>query len=745
MVNPKIILIYGHYLYSRKMASQDLARFTNANDHNWNIQCNRIDCNCFGVPFARKRDAFKKITDFITATRRRKLKFRGEIFGLKYDENDGKYKKVKYTFNDNNKIKSQACNYKVMNPPGPPRPRKQKASAPVAQQVQPPKLQRANQDVVNIAPKQKPAFVRSNQTIFQYPTSPPANNGDDDDYTMPPPDNSPSPPKEKSPPPQKQKERKKKLVRKRKDKYAIYSDFLETLTNAPPIEPQQQQQSQPPKKSPRQFPAFNTISESTKTIPERTGSVVHLRETYPEFSLWEYIDYDSLKDRTEVDATVIDAYLDLLSRQGKTANNNGTFLILPCQWFIDLRIAHGTLYNQDKLIELLNTPGLKSKTFFDYQNVYIPCNYDSHWVMLNIIMNDNEMQILDPRNGGCWDEIDLLTYFLHELEWIPKNKEMDYDYIDSPEMDEQSNDCGVYILECMRAAFHEGLDKNGDFIFTQQNIPDIRNRIETELRNKKLKINYQYKKDPKYPPIRAQSPPIKEHPSKKVKPYENVPPHDYFDNIQYDSLQKQGEKVDASVIDAYFKLLDMQGNIRNSNGSYLILPTVWFFTLSTNFKKSMADKVKEIMTMREMKDVDFNNIDNVYIPCYLNEHWLLLNLQLKQKAVQIINSGLGFPNKQVELLEIFLKHVGWLSEKDNLQGIYMQVPKQAVGFLDCGVFMMEYLRCIMHEGFNEKGKPGYDVHCIPGIRKRIEDELKQKQLISGYKYISDKKYPPKLH
>ena len=113
MSNHKIILLQGEFKFKPKLLDNQINRFNN--DLNWDIQKNKIECNCIGIPFNDEKTAFKGILDLINNIRPVRLTFSCQIYGLYLDNN--RYKKCKFRIvrdDRTDKVECEDCEFRII-------------------------------------------------------------------------------------------------------------------------------------------------------------------------------------------------------------------------------------------------------------------------------------------------------------------------------------------------------------------------------------------------------------------------------------------------------------------------------------------------------------------------------------------------------------------------------------------------------------------------------------------------------
>ena len=157
--------------------------------------------------------------------------------------------------------------------------------------------------------------------------------------------------------------------------------------------------------------------------------------------------------------------------------------------------------NPDEQIErLMKLPALKGKRYKDYKHIFIPCNAGGHWILLNVQLESEIVEIYDSFNTRCNAEVKLVEKFFINTQILRYPSKLNRHLIPCPQQQHGTLDCGIFVLENLRNLLYEGADNKGHFRYDMHCIPDIRLRIIRELRRRKLEKNYQYVVDPNYPP-----------------------------------------------------------------------------------------------------------------------------------------------------------------------------------------------------------------------------------------------------
>ena len=243
---------------------------------------------------------------------------------------------------------------------------------------------------------------------------------------------------------------------------------------------------------------------------------------------------------------------------------------------------------------------------------------------------------------------------------------------------------------------------------------------------------------PPQPPARPHTPP-----PPTIRP--PTPPLDIFTLINYDNIK--GDKLYDEEIDPYLTLLKLHGKLVPKLGKILILPAEVFNIIYVPPKKSkyIPKKVREefaayvrypnktekerfkiCMEIDQLRNKTFKDFDYVILPVSIEDHWILFDFDIKRQEMGIYDSIHKMYQDITKIFNNFLIYQGF---KKRFKVIYWNTPKQN-DKTSCGVFILEYARSLLHEGdfkFSQKD--------IPNIRKRMERELKNRKLESGFKYL----------
>ena len=175
-----------------------------------------------------------------------------------------------------------------------------------------------------------------------------------------------------------------------------------------------------------------------------------------------------------------------------------------------------------------------------------------------------------------------------------------------------------------------------------------------------------------------------------------------------------GKKIDDEIINKYLELLKSRctKNYGLTNTQFAV--------------KLMSSKttMEELNNWHGIKGKKLASFDKFLIPMVVGEyHWVLIVIEKREKvqnhesvtvkAYDSLKGGRGPDMKQLNKIMEFLKWQGTLPRFD----IARDIPKQNNGY-DCGVFVMEYARCILLDqpmSFKQKD--------MKKIRERIKAEL----------------------
>lgn len=199
---------------------------------------------------------------------------------------------------------------------------------------------------------------------------------------------------------------------------------------------------------------------------------------------------------------------------------------------------------------------------------------------------------------------------------------------------------------------------------------------------------------------------------------------------EYYSLN-MNNTIEEMVINDYFQLLQKQGKQVKKAGKILILAPNLYYLLATRKKCPIYPKLnaKEIMDLilKEACPQKFNKYDEIYWPCELAGHWVLIVIRYKKGAIELydsMNDGYEYPELE-QNIKAFITHQGL---KKKLEYYHVECPQQDNDY-DCGVFVMEAGRTLLHEGMGD-----FEQRNASEIRLRIKKELKEKKLVNGFKY-----------
>ena len=613
MSNPKVILLQGQFKFSPKLTNQQVNDNKKYHHYtNFILNVDTITCNSFLKMFQNENIAFGDVNYIIRRFRGKKFKYHGEILGLLEDNN--KFKKVKF-FIKNGKINHENCEFRLVKqgkPRGPYNKNQQPPAPPAPPAPAPPRVEK------------KDSFTQTEKSISS-------------------------------------------------QKQRVQKADASTQTGTEP------------KPKPKPEPEPRPIKHITKIAPKS---------------------FRTLDDDKMLDDAVISSYVNIHLNKQKDNRK----IAFESNYILNL-------LQQNRYNEILLWKDFRDKGLEYYDYIMFPLKRGSqdkggHWILCIIDMKNDKIKIYDSLQSGSTytDFINLIKEFLQNSN-ITRN--FSTVYLKGPKQ-ETGTDCGVFVSEyAKRFILNEPID------FKQSDIPQIRNNMKNIVKPL-LKAS-----------IRSRSP--------SPNPVNNR--LDIFEIIDYNSLEP-GQQIDATVMDAYLELLSTQGNINNSNGTFLIMPSDFFAVIyNLDSAKNKAETLTTLRNIPILKGKTFKIFDNVYVPCNIENHWSILNIMMKQNTIQVLDSRNDGCQDEVDTIHKFLHFFKWLPKGKNLTEEYVDCPEQPQNNeWDCGIFCLEMLRCTFHEGLNKDGKPIFDIHCIPDIRRRMIKELKNKKLVKNYKYIFDEKY-----
>lgn len=204
-------------------------------------------------------------------------------------------------------------------------------------------------------------------------------------------------------------------------------------------------------------------------------------------------------------------------------------------------------------------------------------------------------------------------------------------------------------------------------------------------------------------------------------------------------------------VDAYMTLLKTQGNIVKSKtlGKVLVVPCKFFLMVYRPPKNPPVDaavfeehhndylyqNLPDDQRFRKAEQLinneKFNNYNFIFIPSWIYGHWILLILQINDKKILVYDSLDKNYSDVIKSINSFIKYQKLPSFRSQYIGGLPAINDD----WDCGVFMLEYARNELHE--NTSDGNSWSQWSIPSIRERMKTELKNKKLISNYKYQDD--------
>ncbi|OHT10368.1 Clan CE, family C48, Ulp1-like cysteine peptidase [Tritrichomonas foetus] len=137
-------------------------------------------------------------------------------------------------------------------------------------------------------------------------------------------------------------------------------------------------------------------------------------------------------------------------------------------------------------------------------------------------------------------------------------------------------------------------------------------------------------------------------------------------------------------------------------------------TNSFFMKKLDQDGCKAAECWQGIKGQPLNQYDLFIIPVCCGSHWIMATVNFMEQEIQILDSLHGNYRNVGRKINEFLNFQGI----DSLKITHPSVPSQMNGY-DCGVFVMEFGRCLMH-GINLNS---FGQRDMPQARRRIFSEL----------------------
>ena len=128
MVRVLVILLQGELKFSPKVYLQNIQTFNLNSNGDWELKDKSMECKCMGKLFESEDDAFRSVRNFIAATLAiRKIKFKGEILGLRFSSDENAFKKCRFFVReDDMEITHEYIEYKLVKQRAPRAPRLQK-------------------------------------------------------------------------------------------------------------------------------------------------------------------------------------------------------------------------------------------------------------------------------------------------------------------------------------------------------------------------------------------------------------------------------------------------------------------------------------------------------------------------------------------------------------------------------------------------------------------------------------------
>ena len=244
-----------------------------------------------------------------------------------------------------------------------------------------------------------------------------------------------------------------------------------------PSSPKQLFQKSNKSSSPPPPPTIHTPSRSPSRSPSPPAPAECLRRYYAIAS--------KIGHKNRITNEVMDHYLHLLYHDG--TYNLKDVAIYPASFFTMLKLKDSIKEKtaQQQMQELFELKGFGRKKWNFFTKVIIPCFWDQHWTLVQVYDRGRRMAGYDSENNDMSDIFKPINDFImfQKLKKIPPSK---IEEVHCPQQD-NDYDCGVFVMEFARTILHEG---NG--VFEQKDMPNIRKRIKEEIRNNRLVRDYQY-------------------------------------------------------------------------------------------------------------------------------------------------------------------------------------------------------------------------------------------------------------
>ena len=74
------------------------------------------------------------------------------------------------------------------------------------------------------------------------------------------------------------------------------------------------------------------------------------------------------------------------------------FIILPNNFFYTFYYLKRYPNPDEQIDGLMKLPALKGKRYNDYKHIFIPCNARGHWILLNVQLDSEIVEIYDSFN-----------------------------------------------------------------------------------------------------------------------------------------------------------------------------------------------------------------------------------------------------------------------------------------------------------------------------------------------------------
>ena len=219
-------------------------------------------------------------------------------------------------------------------------------------------------------------------------------------------------------------------------------------------------------------------------------------------------DLGTLTEGLQIDEHIVNAYFKLLKNQSRKCKKNKKILVLPMNFYLSLELsdphnqypkemqlfAKGT--PQQTIYQALSTTYFGKKTMNDFDEIIFPCRVDNpnpdaasdHWIVIRIDNYDSHPIIItyDSMNLAYDAVIDNINKFRDFQQISPITRNYQYGTYGPKQIN--TNDCGAFAMQ-----YGKFLLQGGDLNWIEEDMPDIRKRIEKELVQQKLIPGQQYK------------------------------------------------------------------------------------------------------------------------------------------------------------------------------------------------------------------------------------------------------------